>query len=894
MHVEDLDAPDRLTECSSTSSSIVVPYATAARKGLYFRLHVNRSSAAYTEGTFAPSQFDANESVAWNQKIQKAANEEYLNYDKVISPESQNFVDEKLELEYQRELADSQRLVSIVVMAMTTFYFIIGGFRAYFFEHKPNLQSSVRWLTAATFLFSFLKLFWAIDFMKQYRILHPLSMIVVALSSAIERFPSGHGTPGQNFFFINLVYMLVMRWNFRISLIISVMMLLILSVQTWIMEGPITMYRIATPTIICCIMTSMLSRDLDLRNRRSFYMKRFIRLKHERLQEDKATKIIILENVYPKPLLKDMLKEGQNGRHFYTVKRATVIAIRLSPKKPYSRVDEFDLKVLSSLYEMVYEIFELHNIHRLKTMGGVVAGISGLFEADMECELTVSKCATEFQKKFHSFALFADKHNYSIGIGSGKVFGGILVNSHKTFDIFGEGLDRALTCLKYASSGSVVVDDTTRRVVKGLFNMVPTHRECEDERQIPYMLVAADTETQGFKKSISFIENKTVSDGSEDEDSHQMDDIGRHVYKNIFLDYWFQNELEESRYQESQSSGTHLIHAKFGLVFLCLSILTSGIVDIIMFPPETPFSSSPAAVGVFARFFVLLPIIIGNTMVYLVYAEQSPKALSRMPKLSVHIYGLYLFLRLFLLSTVLDWEGNEYETYGRFIPNEFYSWMSFLFYSSSITFRSSVANLLGWTGIMIMYYFAFGSHVGLGSVVFQILEIAMFTVTPLILIYIGLIGREEVGRSEYMSYTILSKKVEEAMNEKELLDDTIRSVLPRNVYDNGNSRPAAYEIVPDATLILLSFIGATTQEFDDDIQSIEVISDIYQKVEEITALHELEIFKTVGLCCWILATPKHENDNHTERAVQFAFHVRALFSTWDATFILDDWLLILT
>jgi adenylate cyclase len=211
------------------------------------------------------------------------------------------------------------------------------------------------------------------------------------------------------------------------------------------------------------------------------------------LEEEKKKSDILIHNILPKQIVKELRETGVIKPREY--KMVTLLFTdfqdfsTLSAKmKPNELISE-----LNDIFKRFDEIIDEYYLEKLKTIGDSYMAGGGFPEECPDHALKVIKAAIEMQKFIENRNMKSQfKWPMRLGVHSGNVVAGVIGKSKMTYDVWGTTVNIANRMESNGRPGKVTISSAT-------FNLIKEHYECEyydsfklsDKKKIEMYVVTA-------------------------------------------------------------------------------------------------------------------------------------------------------------------------------------------------------------------------------------------------------------------------------------------------------------------------------------------------------------------------------------------------------------------
>jgi class 3 adenylate cyclase len=201
--------------------------------------------------------------------------------------------------------------------------------------------------------------------------------------------------------------------------------------------------------------------------RRQFKLEKELEL--ERSSSDK-----LLKNVLPIPIVSELKSQESTIAHNYenvTVLFADLVGFTKTAATMDSKVL---VKLLDELFSRFDALAEQHGIEKIKTIGDAYMAAAGCPESDPKHAVRMTQYALELEGVVQRFnGDFGTTFALKVGLSSGAVIGGVIGKKRISFDLWGDVVNLASRIESIASSGDVLISESTAKLIKSTFALTP-------------------------------------------------------------------------------------------------------------------------------------------------------------------------------------------------------------------------------------------------------------------------------------------------------------------------------------------------------------------------------------------------------------------------------------
>lgn len=193
------------------------------------------------------------------------------------------------------------------------------------------------------------------------------------------------------------------------------------------------------------------------------------------LEAERASSDKLLKNVLPVSIVDELKLKSATVAHTY--ENVTVLFADLVDfTKTAANMDSQTLvKLLDELFSRFDSLADSHKIEKIKTIGDAYMAVAGCPHLDNQHATRMAQFALELDDVVQRFnADFATKFKLKVGLSSGPVIGGVIGKKRISFDLWGDVVNLASRIESVASSGDVLISETTAKLIGGTFELSPS------------------------------------------------------------------------------------------------------------------------------------------------------------------------------------------------------------------------------------------------------------------------------------------------------------------------------------------------------------------------------------------------------------------------------------
>lgn len=192
------------------------------------------------------------------------------------------------------------------------------------------------------------------------------------------------------------------------------------------------------------------------------------------LATERAASDELLKNVLPVSIVGELKTKGSTIANTY--ENATVLFADLVDfTKTASSMDSKKLvKLLDELFSRFDALADKHGIEKIKTIGDAYMAVAGCPEPDPEHAVRMTQFALELDGAVQKFNRdFSTSFKVRVGLSSGALIGGVIGTKRISFDLWGDVVNLASRIESVATSGDVLVSESTAKIIQGTFEISP-------------------------------------------------------------------------------------------------------------------------------------------------------------------------------------------------------------------------------------------------------------------------------------------------------------------------------------------------------------------------------------------------------------------------------------
>jgi class 3 adenylate cyclase len=197
------------------------------------------------------------------------------------------------------------------------------------------------------------------------------------------------------------------------------------------------------------------------------------KLKKE-LEAERASSDKLLKNVLPLAIVDELKSQEATIAQNYenvTVLFADLVGFTKTTATMDSKVL---VKLLDELFSRFDALAEQHGIEKIKTIGDAYMAAAGCPEIDPKHAVRMTQYALELEGVVQRFnGDFGTDFALKVGLSSGAVIGGVIGKKRISFDLWGDVVNLASRIESIASSGDVMVSESTAKLINETFDLTP-------------------------------------------------------------------------------------------------------------------------------------------------------------------------------------------------------------------------------------------------------------------------------------------------------------------------------------------------------------------------------------------------------------------------------------
>eukprot|EP00002_Diphylleia_rotans_P004831 TRINITY_DN1373_c0_g1_i3.p1 TRINITY_DN1373_c0_g1~~TRINITY_DN1373_c0_g1_i3.p1 ORF type:complete len:716 (+),score=99.38 TRINITY_DN1373_c0_g1_i3:183-2330(+) len=630
---------------------------------------------------------------------------------RLINHLTHGFRDESTEKEYQHYLAGLHQFPTLFCMFAAIMFFSFGSYESYSAHDPYNIRMIARMIAAIDLSIAAAYSWRKETFSRRYPFVHRQSLFLLLVLATMERLPTFTSYTSEIFYYICLTLTLILRSGYWLSFLLTVMGLSALFIVTIARESIVITVCTAAPTILCILTTDIVVRRIDLSSRRTFFYAQVIKKNHNSIQRDKQKTFKLITSVYPRPVIGQILDSRSSEERLYEAQDCFVLAVKFNSNNGQG-THSITSERFGSAYKLVFQCFEKNGVHRIKTAGGIILGCCGLFSDDQSPETKIARLIYDLQSPLSFHNITAKKGGYAFAVCRGRVKGGIVQSSLKSFDIVGPAVTMATQLVRSTPVSSILCDEATANAVGEFFSASPISKmiggnlvQCF-HLQMPEMNLMAPPE-------ISMAELSKFDIIPEHGPSQlTAEDIGRHLRFGFIPDYGFSSSDLEEDYRQRLRSHSSAKLMRIAIVLICVGCVLHGIIDywiMAEFSVEYDYLWNPIVI----RYSLLAPCILLSSLAFSMSAQQLHRLTLHYAHILVMVlYIFYLGIRLALNAQLSLKHHLPYRSFMMYTVFEMYEWSHQILFMFFLTYRQGVCFLLVWCALFTLYYIVWGSKIG--------------------------------------------------------------------------------------------------------------------------------------------------------------------------------------
>lgn len=190
------------------------------------------------------------------------------------------------------------------------------------------------------------------------------------------------------------------------------------------------------------------------------------------LEAERKSSENLLRNVLPVSIVGELKSKPSTIAQTY--ENATVLFADLVDftKTAASMESKKLVKLLDELFSRFDGLADGHGVEKIKTIGDAYMAVAGCPNPDSHHALRVAQFALELNGVIQQFnADFGTNFKIKVGLSSGAVIGGVIGKKRISFDLWGDVVNLASRIESVASSGEVLVSETTASLIRDKFRL---------------------------------------------------------------------------------------------------------------------------------------------------------------------------------------------------------------------------------------------------------------------------------------------------------------------------------------------------------------------------------------------------------------------------------------
>jgi class 3 adenylate cyclase len=225
--------------------------------------------------------------------------------------------------------------------------------------------------------------------------------------------------------------------------------------------------QVAVQLIVANLTGFIIVVDHTRKARSQFKLKK--ELEAERVSSDK-----LLRNVLPTAIVAEL--KSQEATIAQNYENVTVLFADLVgfTKTAATMDSKLLVKLLDELFSRFDALAEQHGIEKIKTIGDAYMAAAGCPESDPKHAVRMTHYALELDGVIQRFnGDFGTTFALKVGLSSGAVIGGVIGKKRISFDLWGDVVNLASRIEAVASSGEVMVSESTAKLINQNFDLNP-------------------------------------------------------------------------------------------------------------------------------------------------------------------------------------------------------------------------------------------------------------------------------------------------------------------------------------------------------------------------------------------------------------------------------------
>eukprot|EP00002_Diphylleia_rotans_P012888 TRINITY_DN2515_c0_g1_i13.p1 TRINITY_DN2515_c0_g1~~TRINITY_DN2515_c0_g1_i13.p1 ORF type:complete len:942 (+),score=163.11 TRINITY_DN2515_c0_g1_i13:55-2880(+) len=781
-------------------------------------------------------------------------------------PLTLRFIDEGIERRYRaffsRKYAKSLYRMSAVAFVFCSIFVLTwsASNMEFFFFAITSFTAAILWCGWMCITFrSDDKL------VRNYMKLQKTVFIIFRAAFLMERFPSRTEISMNSFYFLLILSLNIVPGDYHTSKIYTVATGLLLFFGTLAFQPIAIVARVIIPYILSATLSLFELKHIEITDRKVFETIMILEDNLEQIQRQRSKIMRLLTDSMPNQHRHAFIHEPWTLTHLPALSETTILTIRFRwlKRKDLEKYKTL-FKLSGEIHEKVVALSRKFGITRVKSQGTWMMFCNKVTEEDGTCRPSdLCRFASEVVECSDILVSALSRHvTFQAGIATGPALSGVVDCSRRVFDLIGESAERSMHLSRMADTGYIYIDERTRNCIKmenfRLARVDDVNNTLGEKQGCVFTLKSL----LSYENSLSHTA-KTEQKSNQDQKSTRQ--TGEEIYKQlvareviksrkfflkVFPHYEFDRAKEQEflKYMSESDSISRLRATAFYLVF---ASLLHGFVHLIVYDEIGVPLHDWQSFFIVGQYFILAPIL----ALFASYTSLVPKqqydshlpVLQRGVKVLQSVYLLFSLMRIGFLCSQSQYTFH-YQSKSHIRPILYLEALDVIRTMTMQNTQKSVTLykiMLSVALLDILCSQIFMSNLGLTLFGALYFNMTIFW-TAFLVLFTFLATKERINREQFLHSQILQQKNVDIEHEVEVAEQTLFSIVPKELYDLIVSKSSPYEHYPDTIIACINFAHYHLLLSSARDDAFSFLKEIYERIEVLCQVHQVRFLKSTS------------------------------------------------